>query len=427
MNIVIIGGGASGMLAAAALKKRYETLEKEKVKIPSQVILLEKNEKLGKKLFITGKGRCNVTNDCDKDTFYNSIVTNSKFMYSAFSTFSNKDLEKLIEENGCVLKVERGDRVFPLSDKSYDIIDALKKSVKSRYIKVKLNFEVKSVEKNEEQFVIKSSTGETVYADKVIIATGGLSYSSTGSTGDGYKFAKSFGHTVHSPIPSLVPLNVEEVADCKSMQGLTLKNVAIHILNKENNKVVYNDFGELLFTHFGVSGPVILSASCYLKDLSFGNSKANSSYILSIDLKPALDREKLEDRILREFDENKTRKLKTVIENLLPSSMVAVFMDRLNTFDKKVSEVDKSLRNEIIRLLKDFRFTITSKRDFNEAIITSGGIDIKEINPKTMESKIESGLYFAGEVIDVDALTGGFNIQIAASTGFGAGNSIDVI
>ena len=439
MNIVVIGGGPAGMLAAiAASKENSENFEK--ANNPSQVFLLEKNEKLGKKLFITGKGRCNLTNACDREEFFRNIVSNSKFLYSAFSEFSNTDMMDFAEKNGCKLKVERGNRVFPISDKSYDVIDAFKNALKDAKVKVMLNTEVVSIRciKNdnhlndgdvENNFEILIKNGKKIKANKVIIATGGLSYGSTGSTGDGYKFAKEFGLNVINQSASLVPFNVKEIDDCKTMQGLTLKNVAIKIYDKLcEKKILYKDFGELLFTHFGVSGPVILSASCYV-DLT-------SEKILSIDLKPALNEDQLDARLIREFEENKNKKLKSVIETLLPSSMVDVFINRLDfeisnndknklsnisIKDIKVSDVNKELRKNIIKLLKDFRLTLTSKRGFEEAIITRGGIDVKEINPKTMESKKVKGLYFAGEVIDIDAMTGGFNIQIAASTGYVAG------
>ena len=443
MKIVIIGGGPAGMLAAIAASKS-NIYNVEKVKEPSQVILLEKNEKLGKKLFITGKGRCNLTNDCERDEFFKNIVRNPKFLFSAFSAFSNKNLESFVEENGCKIKIERGNRVFPHSDKSYDVIDAFKNALKEAKVKIKLNTEVKSIAIKDDEFII-TTNNEKIHADRVIIATGGMSYKSTGSTGDGYKFAKSFDIDVVSQSPSLVPFNVKEVNECKDMQGLTLKNIGIKIFDLNNTKkVIYDDFGELLFTHFGLSGPVILSASCYLElpydsddELKHsGISNKIDSIVLSIDLKPALSSEQLDQRLIRELEENKNKQLKSVIESLLPSSMVDVFIDRLNKGDKlpdslkirelasiKNADVPKELRRSIVALLKDFRYIIESKRGFNEAIITRGGVDVKEINPKTMESKKVSGLYFAGEVIDIDAMTGGFNIQIASSTGYLAGQN----
>ena len=430
MKIIIVGGGPAGMLAAvAASKSNIESAEK--VKEPSQVILIEKNEKLGKKLFITGKGRCNLTNNCSREDFFKNIVRNPKFLYSAFSEFSNIDLQKLVEENGCPLKIERGNRVFPVSDKSYDVIDALKKAVKKAGVKVSLNTEVVSinicddkdnkVDEDKSKFKIITNNNKTFYADKVIVATGGLAYPSTGSTGDGYKFAKDFGINVINQSPSLVPLNVKEVSECKMMQGLTLKNVGIKIIDS-NQKIIYKDFGEMLFTHFGVSGPIILSASCYIEECD--------GLILSIDLKPALSEKQLDERLLREFDENKNKKLKSILENLLPSSMVEPFIDRIsklnydNLAQVTASNVDKTLRQNIVKLLKDYRYVVKSKRGYDEAVVTRGGIDVKEINPKTMESKKVPGLYFVGEVLDIDALTGGFNIQISATTGFACGKNI---
>lgn len=429
MRIVIVGGGAAGMFAALAASKNKN----------NEVIILEKNEKLGKKLFISGKGRCNVTNDCSETEFFKNVVRNPKFLYSAFSEFSNQDVKELIEKNGCKLKVERGNRVFPVSDKSYDVIDALKRALKDAKVKIRLNTEVKNIKLNGETFSIKTynlgastaSPYEIVTSDKVIIATGGLSYPLTGSTGDGYKFAKGFGINVIEQTPSLVPFNIKEVSECKEMQGLALKNVGIKIYREDNpKKILYKDFGELLFTHFGLSGPIVLSSSCYISDEDI---KGRS--IISIDLKPALSEKQLDDRLLREFDENKQKKLKSVIETMLPKSMVEVFLVRLASYIAEqekasiheigVSEVDREFRKDIIRLLKDFRYTILSKRGFEEAIITRGGIDVKEINPRTMESKKVMGLYFAGEVLDIDALTGGFNIQIAASTGYVAGEGLE--
>lgn len=382
-------------------------------------------------MFISGKGRCNLTNNCDRDEFLKNVVRNPKFLYSAYSEFSNVDLKKLVEDNGCPLKVERGNRVFPVSDKSYDIIDALKRALKSSNVKVMLNAEVIDVRCTDEnlksqnnKFSIDIKNGEKIFADRVIIATGGISYPSTGSTGYGYKVAEKFSIKVMRQSPSLVPFNIKEVDDCKEMQGLTLKNVAIKVFDKQNSKkVLYEDFGELLFTHFGVSGPVILSASCFVD--------VTSEIVLSVDLKPALSEEQIDARLLREFGENKNKKLKSIIETLLPSSMIDVFIKRLSSSGKNisninVSEVDKNVRRNIVQLLKGFELTIISKRDFNEAIVTRGGVDVKEINPKTMESKKIQGLYFAGEVLDIDAMTGGFNIQIASTTGYVAGYSSSI-
>lgn len=411
MNIVIIGGGPAGILATVAASKSNK----------NKIFLLEKNEKLCKKLFITGKGRCNLTNNCGKEEFFKNIVSNPKFLYSAFTEFDNMDLKKLVEDNGCLLKVERGNRVFPVSDKSYDVIDALKKAIKKNNVEIKLNSELIQINENisNKNFDLIIKNQKNIIADKLIIATGGLSYKSTGSTGDGYKFARAFNIKVTDLTQSLVPFNVKEVEECKLMQGLTLKNISIKILNKDN-KIVYKDFGELLFTHFGVSGPTILSASSFL---------TNNEYILSIDLKPSLSVKQLDLRLIREF-ENNNKKLKNVLNSLMPNSMIEVFINRLIhlTGDDNIGEIfvcdlSKDVRKSIINLLKDFTFILLSKRGFEEAIITKGGIDVKELNPKTMESKKIKGLYFAGEVIDIDALTGGFNIQIAATTGYVAGKN----
>ena len=442
MRLVIIGGGPAGMLAAIGASKTALLSDKSNNNLPN-ILIIEKNEKLGKKMFITGKGRCNLTNNCIKEDFFKNIVRNSKFIYSSYTDFSNTDFINLVEENGCPIKVERGNRVFPISDKSYDVIDALKKQLKKNMVKVKLNTEVVDIKNinesnnnldNDGIFEITTNNKEKIIADKVIIATGGLSYKSTGSTGDGYRFAKNMNINVINQSPSLVPFNVLEVDDCKSMQGLTLKNVSIDIKNQAN-KSIYKDFGEMLFTHFGVSGPIIISASSYV-DLKFDEDNITNSYNesnlkLSIDLKPALNEKQLEDRLLRELDKNKTKLFKNILSSILPSSMIDVFLKRLslifNNYDlNKItcSEINKEIRKKIIFLLKSFDFTLTSKRSFNEAIITRGGIDVKEINPKTMESKKIKGLYFAGEVIDIDALTGGFNIQLAATTGYVAGERV---
>ena len=428
MKIVIVGGGAAGMFASIAASSNSE----------NEVIILEKNEKLGKKLFITGKGRCNVTNNCSREEFFKNIVKNPKFMYSAFSLFSNIELKKIIEDNGCPLKVERGNRVFPVSDKSSDIINTLKRIINKNGVKVYLNSIVKNIKKESNGFNIcydnNSEKNKCINADKVIITTGGLSYPLTGSTGDGYIIAKKFDLKVNPQYPSLVPFNIKESSLCKDMQGLTLKNVAIKIYEKDNIKnIIYKDFGEMLFTHFGVSGPIILSASCYIENDS------NKEYILSIDLKPALSEKELDLRLLREFANYKQKKLKNIMTTLLPGKMIKIFLDRLSESinekrnDKKenasyvdveninIADTDKNIRKEIINLLKNFDFTILSKRGFDEAVITRGGIDVGELNPKTLECKKVKDLYFAGEVIDVDALTGGFNIQIAATTGYTAG------
>ena len=426
MKIIIIGGGAAGMFAAIAASKNEN----------NEILILEKNEKLGKKLFITGKGRCNVTNACDKETFFKNIVSNPKFLYSSFNNFNNYDLMSLIEENGCKLKIERGNRVFPVSDKSSDIIKALKKAITKKNIKIIYNAEVTKIIKNDvtndlnNLFRVSTKKNERFNCDKVVVATGGLSYSSTGSTGDGYKFARQFNINTTKTMPSLVPFNIREVDECLDLQGLTLKNVSIKVLDRDNDKkVLYKDFGEMLFTHFGVSGPIILSASAYIKDVK--------DSILSIDLKPALTFEELDKRLQREIEVNNKKKIKSLLLKLLPSSFVNVFLKRLddaikkdnknlnvNIEDLNCNEINKEIRYAIINLLKDFRFVVLSKRGFDEAVVTKGGIDVKEVDPKTMESKSIKGLYFVGEVLDIDALTGGFNITIAATTGFTAGKNL---
>lgn len=414
MRVIVIGGGPAGMLAAIAASKANN--------LHNEVFLIEKNEKLGKKLFITGKGRCNVTNDCDKDEFFKNIVRNSKFLYSAYNTFSNKDLETLIATNGCKLKVERGDRVFPNDDKAYSITDALKNAIKNQGVKVLLEHELKEIvahDRVESVGVKDLRTGkiEHMAVDRLIIATGGLAYPSTGSTGDGYEFARSLNINVVRTSPSLVPLEVEEKEDCDKMTGLSLKNVAIKVYKSSDKKLVYQDFGEMTFESFGVDGPIILSASTIL------DFDVEKEYVLSIDLKPAIDHEKLDARLLREFDANRGKDLRTVCETLLPMSMIDVFLKRLHINNTNISDMTKEDRKEVVATLKNFRLVIKGKRSYDEAIITRGGVDVKEINPKTMESKKVKGLYFAGEVLDVDALTGGFNIQIAASTGYTAGLS----
>lgn len=409
MKVIIVGGGPAGMFAAIASASDPK----------NEVILIEKNEKLGKKLYISGKGRCNVTNACKKEDFFKNVIVNPKFLYSSFEKFSNQNLIEFIENNGCPLKVERGDRVFPVSDKSSDIIGTLSRALKKLNVKIFFNSTVKSIEKEDDIFhVVYSKKNEqkqcSINSDCVIVATGGISYKATGSTGDGYNFAKKFDMNVTNLSPSLVPYNVKEINDCIKMQGLGLKNIGIKIFDiDDTNKVLYKDFGELLFTHFGVSGPVILSASSYLKD---------RPYILSIDLKSALNEKQLNDRLIREFSNNTGKNLKKILESLLPKSMIDIFIDRIGE-NKKASELTKNDRMQIINLLKDFRLTLLSKRGYDEAIVTEGGVDTKEIDPKTMESKKVKGLFFAGEVLNVNALTGGFNIQIAVTTGYVAGLS----
>ena len=409
-NVVITGGGPAGMMAAITAARRG-----------FKVTLVEKNEKLGKKLFITGKGRCNITNAGDTEDLFNSIVTNRKFMFSSFNGFSNYDTLGFFDELGLQIKIERGNRVFPESDHSSDVIGALNRELKRLSVDVRLNTEVKDIIVNGGKatgVVVKCSGKEsTIQADNVIVATGGNSYQSTGSTGDGYRFARKLGHSVTPIVPALVPFNVAE--DWESdLQGLSLKNVSIVVL--DGKQEIYSDFGEMLFTHFGVSGPLILSAS------SFAARRIKEHPLkLVIDLKPALSQEQLDERILRDFDEEKNKAFKNSLDKLLPKKMIPVIV-RLSDIDgnKKVNEITKQERQRLVSLIKGLELTITGLRGFNEAIITQGGINVREINPTTMESKLVKNLYFAGEVLDVDALTGGFNLQVAWSTGYAAADHL---
>ena len=411
-NVIITGGGPAGMMAAITAARRG-----------FKVTLVEKNEKLGKKLFITGKGRCNITNAGDSEDLFNSIVTNRKFMFSSFNGFSNYDTLGFFYELGLHIKIERGNRVFPESDHSSDVIGALNRELKRLSVDVRLNTEVKDIIVNGGKatgVVVKCSGKEsTIQADNVIVATGGNSYQSTGSTGDGYRFARKLGHSVTPIVPALVPFNVAE--DWESdLQGLSLKNVSIVVL--DGKQEIYSDFGEMLFTHFGVSGPLILSAS------SFAARRIKEHPLkLVIDLKPALSQEQLDERILRDFDEEKNKAFKNSLDKLLPKKMIPVIV-RLSDIDgnKKVNEITKQERQKLVSLIKGLELTITGLRGFNEAIITQGGINVREINPTTMESKLVKNLYFAGEVLDVDALTGGFNLQIAWSTGYAAADHLDM-
>ena len=415
MKVLIIGGGPSGMIAAISSSQDKN----------NEVILFEKMNMLGKKLLITGKGRCNITSSIDIHEFIQNITGNGKFMYSAFENFTNDDIIKLLNKNGVKTKVERGNRVFPASDKSIDVRNALERELKTRNVKIKLNTKVKSILADDNKAVgIELEGGEKVYADKIILATGGKSYPLTGSTGDGYIMAKKLGHTIITPKGSLVPLTSKD-NDVKSLQGLSLRNVKIILKDIEKNKKIYEDFGEMLFTHFGVSGPTILSSSAHL--LRYKNSEElmkNDKIKLFIDLKPALTNEQLDLRIRRDFDENKNKQFKNSLDKLLPKKMIEVIIKRSKiNEEKKINEITKEERRNLVELLKNFEVNINGFRPIEEAIITAGGINVKEIDPKTMESKLVRNLYFAGEIIDVDAYTGGFNLQIAYSTGYVAGKS----
>ena len=407
-QVVVIGGGAAGMMAAIAAGRAGH-----------QVRLYEKNEKLGKKIFITGKGRCNVTNGCDTEDFFGNVVRNAKFLYSSIYSFTNQDIIKLLEENGCPVKTERGNRVFPVSDRSSDVIRALAEEMKKQKVEVHLQEEVAGIvaENGRMTGIRLKKAGRIVAADAVVLATGGLSYPSTGSTGDGYRFAESVGHTTVALSPALVPFEVKEPV-VKELMGLSLRNIQIQIW--KGKKVLYQEFGEMLFTHFGVSGPVLLSASSYVA----GQLK-KEPLILSIDLKPALSEEQLDARILRDFEELKNKQYKNALIHLLPAKLIPVIVERSQILpEKKVNEITREERHRIVREMKDFRLTLTGFRDYKEAIITQGGISVKEVNPSTMESRQMPGLYLAGELLDVDGVTGGFNLQIAWSTGYLAGSSI---
>lgn len=413
MKIIIIGGGPAGMMAAITSKKNYPDWD---------VILLEKNNTLGKKLLITGKGRCNITSSLDISDFIQNIPGNGMFLYSAFQNYTNKDVINFLEKNGVKTKEERGNRVFPLSDKAKDVLDAFEREIKKLNIKVCLNVNVKEIIKKE-KFIIRTDRLNDLEADKLIIATGGMSYPVTGSTGDGYQFAKKLGHEIKDIKASLVPLEIIEKSDCMNMQGLSLRNVSIKIKDIVKNKLIYEDFGEMLFTHFGVSGPIILSSSAHLiRYKNVDELLKNKKIKLYIDLKPALTEEQLDLRIRRDFEEFKNKEFQNALEKLLPKKMIHYIIEKSNINpNKKVNEITKEERNHLVSLLKGLEFTIKYTRPVEEAIITSGGINIKEINPSTMESKIVKDLYFAGEIIDVDGYTGGFNLQIAYSTGYTAG------
>ncbi|MBQ8041524.1 MAG: NAD(P)/FAD-dependent oxidoreductase [Lachnospiraceae bacterium] len=403
-QVIVIGGGAAGAMAAYMAAKNGH-----------KVTLFEKNEKIGKKIFITGKGRCNVTNACDITDFFENIPTNSKFLYSAVYSFTNQDVIDFFVEAGCPLKVERGDRVFPVSDHSSDVISALKRKLQEVSVDIKLNITVKELIVSDGKVTgVILTDGTKVISDSVIVATGGISYPTTGSTGDGYVWAKEWEHKIVEPMPALVPLETKEEWT-KSLQGLSLKNVSLRFVN--GKKVIYEGFGEMMFTHFGITGPLVLSASSFLKSVNGVQA--------FLDLKPALTKEQLDKRILREFDENKNKQFKNSINSLFPSKLVPIMLCLSGIHpDKKVNEISKEERKFFVDLIKELPMTITGTRDFKEAIITRGGISVKDINPSTMESKKIKDLYFAGEVLDVDGLTGGFNLQIAWSTGALAGNSI---
>lgn len=406
-KVVIAGGGAAGMFAAVTAAENGH-----------EVHIYEKNEKLGKKLFITGKGRCNLTNACDMEELFEAVCTNRKFLYSAFYGFTNQDTIRFFEECGLKTKVERGNRVFPVSDHSSDVIGALQRKLRSLGVKVHLNTGIKEIlVKDGRADGVKTEEGDIIRADAVVIATGGFSYQSTGSTGDGYRFARELGHKVTELSPALVPLNVKEDT-VKNLQGLSLRNVRAGVY--DGKKCLYEDFGEMMFTHFGVTGPLILTASSRIQ-----KQLGKHELLLVIDLKPALSEEQLDKRLLRDFEESKNKQFRNSLSGLFPAKLIPVMVELSGISpEKKVNEVSKEERHRLLHLMKNFELTITGLRDYNEAIITKGGVHVKEVNPATMESKLVSGVYFAGEVLDLDAVTGGFNLQIAWSTAHAAGESI---
>lgn len=418
MKVIVIGGGPAGMMAAITASSKGD-----------KVILLEKMSSLGRKLLITGKGRCNITSSLDMQKFIENTPTNGKFLYSCYQNYTNKDIIDFLNEQGLQVKEERGNRIFPITDKSVDVLNCFIKKLKQQNVDIKYNTKVEDlivskIEENNKKKIegVKTNKG-IIKADKVILATGGKSYPLTGSTGDGYNLAEKVGHKITKIMPSLIPLEVYENNICKQLQGLALKNVAITIKDIENDKLIYQDFGEMLFTHFGISGPIVLSASAHLtRYKNCINKMADKKIKFIIDLKPALNQEKLEERILRDFSEMKNKQFKNGLDKLLPKKLIPVVIENSSIkADKKVNEITKLERKKLVRLLKNFEITIKAFRPIEEAIITSGGVSVKEINPKTMESRLVKGLYFAGEIIDVDSYTGGFNLQIAYSTGYTAG------
>lgn len=416
MKVVIIGGGPAGMMAAISAAQKGD-----------KVILIEKMKTLGRKLLITGKGRCNITSSLPMEEFIKNTPGNGMFLYSCYQNYTNQDIIQFLKQQGLEVKEERGNRIFPITDKSQDVLNCFIKKMKELKIEIIYQTkaeEIKIEEKNGEKKVIGVKTPkETIKADKVILATGGKSYPLTGSTGDGYEMVKKLGHTITTIKPSLVPLEIYQKEECKELQGLSLKNVKIKLIDKKRNKEIYEDFGEMLFTHFGVSGPTILSGSAHLVRYNNIEEKyKNKEITLKIDFKPALTIEKLDQRIRRDFEENKNKQFKNSLDKLLPQKLIPIIIQKSGISEKKkVNEITKEERRNLINKLKNFEITIKRTRPIEEAIITSGGINIKEINPKTMESKIIKNLYFAGEIIDVDSYTGGFNLQIAYATGYTAG------
>lgn len=398
-NVAIIGGGASGLMAAVSAAMQG-----------ASVVVFDKNKFLGRKLRITGKGRCNITNACDDVTFFNNVTRNSKFLYSAYYNFDNNNVQDFFFNNGLELKVERGGRVFPKSDNAKDVVGVFEKLLQTLSVSV-VNQKVDTITKNSNEFEIICHEGDVFRSDSAIIATGGISYPLTGSTGDGYKIAKKFGHTVTTLNGALVPIEIKE-AYCQKMQGLSLKNVQLSLF--KDQRCIYKDFGEMMFTHFGITGPIVLSASSHIQEVE--------NHKIIVDLKPALEYDVLDKRLLRDFTQLSNKNFSNSLEMLLPKKLIPVIIDLCGISpDKKVNSITKDERFRLLKVIKEFPLTVTRLRPVSEAIITSGGIQTKEINPSTMESNLCGNLYFCGEVIDVDAYTGGFNLQIAFSTGYLAG------
>ena len=412
MKVIIIGGGPAGMMAAITSAENG-----------NEVILIEKMPSLGRKLCITGKGRCNITSSLEMGDFIKNTPGNGMFLYSSFNNFTNQDIISFLEKQGLKVKEERGNRIFPVTDSARDVLNCFVKKLNELKVKLMLNTKVTEIITEEQKVIGIKTEKETIKADKVILATGGKSYPTTGSTGDGYEFVKKLGHTITEIKPSLVPLESYDKEFCKALQGLSLKNVEIILVDEEKGKIIYNDFGEMLFTHFGVSGPTILSGSAHLvRYKNIEQLLKDKKIALTIDFKPALGEEKLDNRILRDFEELKNKQFKNSLDKLLPKKLIPIIIEKTGISEnKQVNEITKEERKKLVKELKNFKIYINGFRPIDEAIITCGGINIKEINPKTMESKIVEGLYFAGEIIDVDSYTGGFNLQIAYSTGYTAG------
>ena len=411
-NVIVIGGGPAGMMAAITAAE-----------YGNNVTIIEKNSDFGKKLLITGKGRCNITSSLYMSEFIKNTPGNGQFLYSAFQNYTNTDIIDFLKNQGLEVKEERGNRIFPVTDKSIDVLNCFKSKINELEIKKLFNTRVQKILVQNGEVLGVRTEKEIIQTDKIILATGGKSYPLTGSTGDGYLIAKNIGHKVTEIRPSLVPLVIYEKNECKEMQGLSLRNVGIKIIDESKNKLIYEDFGEMIFTHFGISGPTILSGSAHLvRYKEIDNLMKEQKIKLQIDLKPALTEEQLDERILRDFKEFKNKQFKHALDKLLPQKMIPIVIKKIKiNEEKRVNEITKEERKNLVKVLKKFELTIKDFRPVEEAIITSGGINIKEINPKTMESKLVKGLYFAGEIIDVDSYTGGFNLQIAYSTGYTAG------